>query len=86
MTLFFEKHKTGTSHPEKFNRATYIYKHLEKKGYTNESYRININKISEENLALVHCPNYLKKQKKKFSVGRVNLVLEIQIFVLNHGM
>ena len=70
---FFEKHKTGTSHPEKFNRATYIYKHLKKKGYTNESYRININKISEENLALVHCPNYLKKAKKEILSGQSQL-------------
>lgn len=70
---FFEKHKTGTSHPEKFNRATYIYKHLEKKGYTDESYRININKISEENLALVHCPNYLKKAKKEILSGQSQL-------------
>ena len=67
--LFFEKHRTGSGHPEQPVRASHVYREIVKAGLLPKTLKINPKACREETLALAHDSTYLAQAKKDILEG-----------------
>jgi len=70
---FFEKHRTGTGHPEQPVRASRVYREIAKAGLIPRILETKPKACEEETLALAHEPAYLAQAKKDVLSGRSTL-------------
>ena len=70
---FFEKHRTGTGHPEQPVRASRVYREIAKAGLIPRILETKPKACEEETLALAHKPAYLAQAKKDVLSGRSTL-------------
>ena len=67
--LFFEKHRTGSGHPEQPVRASHVYREIVKAGLLPKTLKINPKACVEETLTLAHDSTYLAQAKKDILRG-----------------
>lgn len=65
--VFFEKHLTGSGHPEQPARTARIYKELAKTGLLDDAIPVETRACDEEILKFAHQPAYLAQAKKTSS-------------------
>ena len=70
---FFQKHITGSGHPENYMRASHVYQGLRKANLLEEKLVFRPKPINEELLTLAHEENYLKQAKKDVVNGESSL-------------
>ena len=70
---FFEKHRTGSGHPEQPVRASRVYREIVQAGLIPQAFEIKPQACDEETLALAHEPAYLAQAKKDVLGGRSTL-------------
>ena len=70
---FFQKHITGSGHPENYMRASHVYQGLRKANLLEEKLVFRPKPINEELLTLAHEENYLKQSKKDIVNGESSL-------------
>ena len=69
----FEKHITGSGHPESPQRASSIFQSLKEKSLLSNTVKIPVEKCKLEDLYLVHDRNYLQLAKKEIEQGAKSL-------------
>ena len=67
--VFFEKHLTGSGHPEQPARTARIYKELAKTGLLDDAIPVETRACDEEILKFAHQPAYLAQAKKDIQQG-----------------
>lgn len=70
---FFEKHQTGSGHPERTERTGRIYKEMTKAGLVDKAIKLEAQACKEKHLELVHEREYLIQAKKDIEQGRTSL-------------
>ena len=70
---FFQKHITGSGHPENYMRASHVYQGLRKANLLEEKLVFRPKPINEELLTLAHEENYLKQAKQDIVNGESSL-------------
>ena len=70
---FFEKHQTGSGHPERPERTTRVYKEMTKAGLVEKAVKLEAQACKEKHLELAHEREYLIQAKKDIEQGRTSL-------------
>ena len=70
---FLKNHDPGAAHPERSNRASFVYRELEKSGLLDKTLALETLSCEIAHLERVHSPPYLRKVQKEIEEGKSTL-------------
>ena len=70
---FLKNHDPGAAHPERSNRASFVYLELEKSGLLDKTLPLETLSCEIAHLERVHSPHYLRQVQKEIEEGKSTL-------------